>query len=117
MHGCIPTLAMHPLPSPRAKLTEAAVARRLHIHADTVRFLARSGHLTEKTDGYAVMTTSAVEAFDKTFVSCAHLAKQIGLSPRAVMKRLTARKIDPAFSPPTSRNVIYRRANVDYAIF
>ncbi len=104
-------------PSPRARLTEAVVARRLHIHADTVRFLARSGHLTEKADGHAVMTTSAVEEFDKTFVSCAHLAKQTGLSPRAVMKRLTARKIDPAFSPPTLRNVIYRRSNVDYAVF
>ncbi|UXC90285.1 TniQ family protein [Sphingobium sp. RSMS] len=94
--------------APRTLSVEAA-ARRIGVHHDCARAMARCG--TIAVDG-GLLTNKGIARFEREYVVGAALARDIGRSPRALHRQLLEAGVHPAFDLKTHRQAIYRRLDV-----
>jgi hypothetical protein len=86
-------------------------ARRLHMHQDSVRSLLNLGLLGGRAKSKRISLSSLL-SFEAMYVSNAALAYVIDISPSRLQKVLARKKILPVFEPPSVRNIIFHRAEV-----
>ena len=83
-----------------------AAARRLMVHHQCARALARSGAIH---DDNGQITRPSIERFEAEFIAGSMLARQNHCSPMLVYNRLKTAGITPAFDLKTHRQAIFRR--------
>jgi hypothetical protein len=101
------------LRSPTSPMSVDAAAQRLGIHHEAVLNLVRIGvlgkHLGPKRN---LIAESDVGRFERQYVPAAEVARCMGKSVHAIILELRARGFDPAFRPPSCRQVIFERRSV-----
>ncbi|MHB9880385.1 hypothetical protein ACSMXM_12120 [Pacificimonas sp. ICDLI1SI03] len=93
--------------SPR--LSVEAAARRIGVHHDCARAMAKFGTIAD--DG-GMLTDESIERFERDYVVGAKAAREIGRSPRAFYRHLATIGVHPAFDLGTHRQAIYRRSDL-----
>ena len=94
--------------TPRGPSIEAT-ARRLGIHSDCARALARCGTFS---DDAGQLSLQKIDLFERDFVIGSQVARECGCSSRALIQRLGNLGLLPAFDLTTHRQAIYRRSDL-----
>ncbi len=96
----------------RATSVETA-ARRLGIHPEAARNLVRLGALGKRVrPGENIIFESNIVDFERRYIPAARIARATRMSVRTVIARLRDHGIDPAFSPPSCRQIIFESVSV-----
>jgi hypothetical protein len=90
----------------RDGLTVEEAAVRLGEKWQVVRDLAASGLITRDRDGK--IDRRSVEAFARTYVAGANLARKLGTSPKHLPIMAAARGVRPIIAPPRARKAFYK---------
>jgi hypothetical protein len=93
----------------RRELSVEAAARRIGVHHDCARAMARHGVILE---GNGLLTHEAISRFEREYVVGSRIAQDRGCSPRALHRKLLTSGILPAFDLSTHRQAIYRRSEL-----
>jgi hypothetical protein len=93
----------------RGVMTFDDVAAQLGIKWETVRDLVRLRLISQSGPGIA---PSEIDAFRRSYVSGAELARERHTNSRALIGRLAAAGITPAAAPPQCRQVFYSRSEL-----
>lgn len=97
------------LRSPPRAMTIEAVARRIGVHHDCVRAMARRGIVT---DANGHLTEEALAQFELQYAVGSAMARRLGRSSRALYRQLSNAGVKPAFDLKTYRQAIYRRSDI-----
>jgi hypothetical protein len=97
------------LRSESSKLSIEAAARRIGVHHDCARAMARSGSIAK---GGGILTDCGIKWFEREYVVGSVVARDLGRSPRALHRQLLAVGVRPAFDLKTHRQAVYRRLDI-----
>lgn len=92
------------------KLSIEAAARRMGVHHDCARAMARCGTLADET---GLVTEEGIARFERQYVVGAKVAREMGRSPLALHRLLSKAGVQPAFDLNTHRQVIYLRSDIE----
>jgi hypothetical protein len=112
LHGfAVDPSALRTLRPPRSQIGIEEVARFCSLHSDTARYLVTSGALGPRDD-HGLVERDVVNTFMEMHILAAKVAADCTTSSRALRQALAIQGVLPAHGPPSCRQLIYRRKDI-----